>query len=478
MVFVKGGTFTQGSREIFSDEEPIHKVSLDSFYLGRYEVTQAEWQAVMGYNPSMVKGDALPVESVDWYNAIKFCNKKSRAHGLTPCYSGSGEHIVCNFDADGYRLPTEAEWEYASRVGLRSRNYKYSGGSDPGKIAWYEMNSGFKTRPVGQKEPNELGIYDMNGNVGEWCWDRYDKEYYKTSPSKNPVGPSTGGSRSYRGGCFGSPVMELRPSVRFNRPPGYKNFDLGFRLAKKNTGVNQPPEGMVPVRGGTFKMGSSTGRNGGKIVHRVTLDSFYIGRFEVTQGEWEAVMGNRPSERIGTRAPINFIDWYEAVEYCNRRSRLEGLIPFYSGSGEHIVCNFDADGYRLPTEAEWEFASRGGIKSRNFKYSGSNHADEVALYRDNLLVYFEPVGQRKPNELGIYDMSGNMAEWCWDWYDFDYYRVSPAKNPRGPLSGVRRVIRGGGWAFSEEYLCTGSRFYEVPFRKTSRISFRVVRSKK
>jgi formylglycine-generating enzyme required for sulfatase activity len=225
-------------------------------------------------------------------------------------------------------------------------------------------------------------------------------------------------------------------------------------------------------------MGSGAGRNGGKIMHRVTLDSFYISPVEVTQGEWEKVMGNRPSERIGTLAPVNFVNWYEAAEYCNRRSRKEGLTPCYSGSGEQIVCNFDADGYRLPTEAEWEFASRGGIKSRHFKYSGSNHADEVALYSDNLLVYFEPVGQRKPNELGIYDMSGNMAEWCWDWYDCDYYRVSPAKNPRGPLSGVRRVIRGGGWAFSEEYLRTSSRFYEVPYRKSSRISFRVVRSKK
>jgi formylglycine-generating enzyme required for sulfatase activity len=478
MVLITGGEFLMGSNKIPNDEEPVHNVTLNSFYIGKFEVTQAEWKAVIGKNPSLYRGDNLPVENVNWYDAVEFCNKKSNIEGLAPCYKGSGHQITCNFAANGYRLPTEAEWEYACQGGSKSRGCHYSGSNNPGEIAWYESNSGYKTQPVGQKQPNELGIYDMSGNVWEWCWDRYDKNYYKTSVSDNPKGPSTGESRSYRGGGSNSRKMWLRSHTRFNQAPEYKYFDLGFRLVKNASGKGKPPGGMVLVKGGTFKMGSSKGKNGEKSVHPITVSTFYIGKFEVTQEEWKAVMKKNPAHRKGSICPMHYIDWYEAVEYCNRRSRIERLTPCYAGKNDHITCNFEANGYRLPTEAEWEYAASGGLLSRHYKYSGSNDANEVAWYIENLVIFFQPVGQKKPNELGIYDMSGNVCEWCWDWYDFDYYKNSPETNPAGPMSGIRRVARGGGFVHPGKTLWNASRSCFKPYRKGMHIGFRVVRTAK
>jgi sulfatase modifying factor 1 len=478
MVLVKGGTFRMGSNEIFSDEEPVHSVTLNSFYIGKFEVTQAEWKAVIGNNPSLFKEDNYPVERVTWYDAVEFCNKKSKMEGLTPCYKGTGDHITCNFDADGFRLPTEAEWEYACQGGVKSLNYKYSGSNNANDVAWYEVNSEDKTHPVGQKKSNELGIYDLSGNIHEWCWDRYDKDYYKTSPADNPKGPGNGKNRSYRGGGACSRAIWLRSCARFNLPPETKNHEIGFRIVKNGTGKPKPPGGMVFVKGGDFKMGSSKGTRGEKLMHNVTVSSFYIGKFEVTQEEWKTVMVSNPSFRKGNSCPIHFIDWFDAVEYCNKRSRMEGLTPCYTGNGANTICNFDANGYRLPTEAEWEYACRGGLQSRHYKFSGSNDANEVAWYEKNLIVYFQPVGQKKPNELGIYDMSGNVWEWCWDWYDFDYYKNSPAKNPKGPVSGIRRIARSGSCFETEDYLWSSYRFCYHPYRKAFHIGFRVVRTAK
>jgi formylglycine-generating enzyme required for sulfatase activity len=189
-------------------------------------------------------------------------------------------------------------------------------------------------------------------------------------------------------------------------------------------------------------------------------------------------MANNPSFRKGNPCPIHFVDWYDAVEYCNKRSRMEGLTPCYTGSGNHITCNFKADGFRLPTEAEWEYAYKGGLQSRYYKFSGSNDADEVAWYINNSGRKPQPVGQKKLNELGIYDMSGNVGEWCWDWYDFDYYKNSPEQNPRGPSSGRHRVVRGGSWGRPENAVRGTFRFLYEPHHKFSYIGFRVVRTVK
>ncbi|HEX37418.1 MAG TPA: formylglycine-generating enzyme family protein, partial [Candidatus Cloacimonetes bacterium] len=177
------------------------------------------------------------VEKVSWYDAVEFCNKKSRKEGLTPCYSGSGKNITCNFNANGYRLPTEAEWEYAARGGhlangsnLRNGGYTYSGSDNIDDVAWYSDNSGRKTHPVGQKQPNELGLYDMSGNVWEWCWDW--KGSYSSSSQTNPRGASSGSTRVLRGGGWYGYDNGCRVAYRGTDDPDLSNGDFGFRFVR------------------------------------------------------------------------------------------------------------------------------------------------------------------------------------------------------------------------------------------------------
>jgi sulfatase modifying factor 1 len=476
MVLVKGGTFRMGSSGGPAEEGPIHTVTLAGFHMGKFEVTQEEWKRVMGNNPSFFKGDNLPVSDVDWYDAVKYCNKRSKMEGLTPCYTGSGDEITCNFDADGYRLATEAEWEYAARGGQKSRNYLYSGSNNADEVAWYERNSGFEPHPVGQLKPNELGIYDMSGNIWEWCWEWYDKGYYRKSPSSNPGGPASpvdGKVRSYRGGgCCGRKIL-LRNTARFSQSSSFKRFDMGFRVVKKASG--KLPEDMVRVEGGPFKMGSEEGGDRGP-VRPVTVRTFYIAKYEVTQEEWYNLMGYNPSFIQGALCPVDRVRWWDVLEYCNKLSQKQGLTPCYKIDGETVTCNFAANGFRLPTEAEWEFACRGGNESGNFKYSGSNQAEEVGWYVKNTGFLPQPVGQLKPNELGIYDMSGNVMEWCWDWYDRDYYRNSPAKAPKGPSSGIRKVARGGGIFRPANLMECSYRSWGKPYCTVSGLGFRLART--
>jgi len=232
MVFVQGGTFQMGSNNGSSDEKPVHSVTVSDFYIGKYEVTRKEWKEIMGTNPSNWKGDNLPVEKVSWYDAVEFCNKKSREDGLTPCYSGSGKNITCNFSANGYRLPTEAEWEYAARGGNKSKGYTYSGSNTVDNVAWYDGNSGSETHPAGTKQPNELGIYDMSGNVWEWCWDW--KGSYGSSSQTNPTGASNGSRRMRRGGSWYSVAKYCWIAIRNHSIPDLTLSYIGFRLIRSS----------------------------------------------------------------------------------------------------------------------------------------------------------------------------------------------------------------------------------------------------
>ena len=214
MVRVEAGTFTMGAtaemKIPWDDEKPTHRVTLtNDYYIGKYEVTQALWKAVMGNNPSSFKGDNLPVEEVSWDDCQDFISKLNRITGKT------------------FRLPTEAEWEYAARGGNKSRGYQYSGSSNLSDVAWYKDNSGSKTHAVGTKQPNELGIYDMCGNVWEWCQDWYGK--YSSSSQVNPTGATSGSSRVNRGGCLINDARDCRSSCRGNNTPGGRGY-LGLRL--------------------------------------------------------------------------------------------------------------------------------------------------------------------------------------------------------------------------------------------------------
>ena len=215
MVKVEAGSFNMGAtpemQAPYEVEKPVHRVTLtNNYYIGKYEVTQALWQAVMGSNPSYFKGDDLPVEQVSWNDCQDFISKLNAMTGKR------------------FRLPSEAEWEYAARGGKKSRGYQYSGSNTLGDVAWYEGNSGSKTHAVGTKQPNELGIYDMTGNVYEWCQDWYGS--YSSSPQTNPIGAVSGSSRVDRGGSWFFTAKHCRSSYRFNLTPGYRLNFLGLRL--------------------------------------------------------------------------------------------------------------------------------------------------------------------------------------------------------------------------------------------------------
>ena len=215
MVYVSGGTFTMGgTSEQGSDaddsEKPTHSVTLSSYYICKYEVTQALWRAVMGSNPSYFKGDNLPVESVSWNDCQTFINRLNS-------YTGRN-----------FRLPTEAEWEFAARGGNYSRRYKYSGSNDIGDVAWNTDNSGDRTHPVGTKQTNELGLYDMSGNVWEWCSDWYGS--YSSYSQSNPTGATSGSGRVNRGGSWIFDAWYCRASIRFGHAPGFSSSNLGLRL--------------------------------------------------------------------------------------------------------------------------------------------------------------------------------------------------------------------------------------------------------
>jgi formylglycine-generating enzyme required for sulfatase activity len=213
MVYVKGGTFTMGRStaqdpDALDREKPTHTVALSDFYIGKYEVTQAQWRAIMGSNPSHFTGDNNPVEQVSWEDVQKFIKKLNKKTGKK------------------FRLPTEAEWEYAARGGNKRKNYKYSGSDNIFVVAWYNVAT---THSVGLMRPNDLGIYDMSGNVWEWCQDWYGS--YSGSHQENPTGPSNGSSRVLRGGCWSNAAKYCRVTNRGGDNPANRRNFVGFRLA-------------------------------------------------------------------------------------------------------------------------------------------------------------------------------------------------------------------------------------------------------
>jgi formylglycine-generating enzyme required for sulfatase activity len=432
MVFVEGGTFMMGKGK------DAHQVTLSDYYMSECELTQAQWEAVMGEIPQNgfyrieKYGDNYPMSGISLLECQEFVDKLNAMTGLH------------------FRIPTEAEWEYAARGGKKSKGYIYAGSNDINEVAIYDgtvrrdENGAviYAPAPVMTRKPNELGIYDMSGNLCEWVTDWNGA--FNLYPQLNPTGTAAYSDKSnpfiIRGGCWTYAATDCQSTSR--KPfPNHGANGIGLRLVLSD----EEPFKMVyvddttrivlrPVKGGTFWMGSnaSDAESDEKPVHEVMLSDFYIGETEVTQQLWQLVMGTNPSSHKGAILPVERITWDECQVFVEKLSDMTGL-PF-----------------RLPTEAEWEYAARGGQMSQGYTYAGSNAIDNVAWYHKNCTSP-QPVGLKAPNELGIYDMSGNVWEKCSDWYG--PYTEEKQTNPKGPNSSSNncRVTRGGSWKDQEEY---------------------------
>ncbi len=473
MVFVEGGTFQMGSAEF-----ERHMVTLDSFYICKYEVTQKEWEAFTGHRPNtanLFNGDNYPVEDISWNQCQAFINTLNELSGMT------------------FRLPTEAEWEFAARGGKNPKHgYNFSGSDDINQVAWTEENSDGHAHEVGRLAPNDLGLYDMSGNVYEWCGDWYGS--YPKTPQVNPKGAKRGEVRITRGGSYRDYDFETRVHERhwtfsesyhpwcglrlaldaevFKKEPTDKEKEDSLRKEKEV--VANIIKNMVYVEGGTFNMGVSYKKSSWKDflrlpldnepAHPVRVDGFHICKYEVTQKEWETIMGHNPSDFEGENRPVEHVSWNECQQFIQELRRL----------AQPAQINF-----RLPTEAEWEFAALGGNKSKGYSAAGSDKQEDVAWVKGNSEGTTHDVGLKQPNELGLYDMCGNVREWCNDWYArYDYNRNAPTLyNPKGPAEGSvtgekAKVVRGDD--FKSIYVSVKYRFKYAPDCQKSLTGLRLV----
>lgn len=239
LISVSAGTFNMGeaeSRRESNYEGPLHAVTLESFFMSATEITQKQFTAVMNYNPSVFKDNAdLPVENISWKEAANFCNRLSEKNGLEPCYNE--KTWLCDTAKSGFRLPSEAEWEYACRANTSTFFHTGDTEKDLARAGWYRKNSGNKSQVVGKKEPNKWGLYDMHGNIWEMCNDWYGENYYSESPSVKPLGPQKGIKKVLRGGSWSHPPAACRAGDRWSVDPDGKFGNVGFRIVKKADSV-------------------------------------------------------------------------------------------------------------------------------------------------------------------------------------------------------------------------------------------------
>ena len=535
-VLVPAGEFMMGSPE---DEEgrldregPVHKVRITRpFFLGATPVTQAAYEQVTGGNPSSSKGPNRPVEEVSWNDAQAFIKK------------------LCGSDGGDCRLPTEAEWEYACRAESRTRFYGGDAVSALGRIAWYDGNSDGETHDVAGKLPNAFGLYDMSGNVYDWCQSLFQDYPYKADDGREDL--SSGGSRVLRGGSWNRVARLCRSANRFNHDPPFTYVIVGFRVVSRlppqdgetteagrsapahgiprvsvretsGPGIAKPtpepdrpgraalpqgwtsgerrvlvatPEGdvekdiayyrntlgmeFVLVQPGAFvstrTRESSEGKRNIREKYRVRITRpFYMGAHPVTveafrrfvdatgyltdaergdafrkwAREWKEnqwvhspdLTWRNPGHRQGRTSPVVCISWGDAMELAKWLSGKEGIE------------------YSLPTEAEWEYACRAGTGAEY--YWGNEFRTDCAWVGTNSGRRPHSVGSKRPNAFGLFDMSGNVWEWCRDWYSAQH---APSRtDPQGPSSGEARVIRGASWWNAANNCTCRNRFMQPP----------------
>jgi len=501
LVLIPAGEFVMGSpagEKGRNSSETQHKVRITKpFWISRTEVTQEQWERMRGDNFSYFKEAKNPVEQVSWDDCQAFVNKLSaRVAGLT------------------FSLPTEAEWEYACRAGSTT---KYCFGDDDTGLddyAWYGYTKE-ETQPVGRKKANAFGLRDMHGSVWEWCQDWYGEKYYQSSPTDDPKGPRTGEYRVRRGGAWiYRPATCCRSANRFRSNPTARVNNTGCRVVARSTSTEAEPatckrwpfdavdakrrqketartldvpvEKVVDLGGGVkmelvlipegeFVMGvpnvritefmhfrvveSIRERQRVMSEHEVRITRpFYMSKTEVTQEQWEQVMGENPAQSKGARKPVECVSWYHCQSFVKKLStKVDGLT------------------FSLPTEAEWEYACRAGTDTpfhtgMRILKDEANCSFSFMRRPPQTMV----VGSFKPNAFGLYDMHGNVHEWCQDWYGDEYYQNSPTDDPNGPRTGQYRVWRSGsGWTHPTGCgsACRGSR---VPEHQTTGNGCRVV----
>ncbi|MBR5977471.1 MAG: formylglycine-generating enzyme family protein, partial [Verrucomicrobia bacterium] len=466
----------RGKPERHRKAELLHDVTLtQGYWLGKYEITQAQYEAVTGRNPVSDSslfgvGDDHPVYYISWGVAANFCSQlteKERAAGRLP---------------EGYEftLPTEAQWEYACRAGTTTAFNNGKNLTEAGieqcpemdEVGWYKYNSGDKTHSVGQKLPNAWGLYNMHGSVEEWCQD-WAKDY-PAGDATDPTGPETGTYRIVRGGGWNEDARYCRSASRDISEPDSFWPNTGFRVAlapvpeSRNMTIPISEDvdlDMIWINPGTFIMGSpedELGRDSEETQHKVTLtQGYWLGKFEVTQAQYEAIMGENPSYISGADLPVEYVAWEDAMEFCAKLTEIEK-------AAGRLPKGYE---YTLPTEAQWEYACRAGTTTA--LNSGKNlsseekcpEMDEVGWYGYNTANKTHPVGQKLPNAWGLYDMHGNVLEWCLDLYNSRGYPSSEVIDPIG-TTGIMRVVRGGSYARSGAGRCRSA------YRLSGTIGFR------
>jgi formylglycine-generating enzyme len=481
-------------------------------------------------------GYTTPLRSVDNSTTITTA-QGSEDNPYVNWSSGTG------YAANGYRLPTFAEYEWAARGGNPANstnwNYTYSGSNTDTAVAWDNTNSGGMTQPVGGLQPNLLGAYDMSGNVMEWCWDWCPGPGTLSGPVTNPTGPSTGSGRVWRGGQKSNTSDCCTVSSNAGNTPYLADGACGFRVAKgqSNSSSSSSTSSVVFSTGAssstgtltnpitTIGVGGATSSSGGVTLQgrTVYLSNFWMAKYDTTYAQWYEVktwaaahgytfanagqQGSSGTAGVPTDTePVTYTSWRDSIVWANALSEKEGLTPCYTYSGvirdatnatacDNAVLTLTSSGYRLPTEAEFEYAARyidGSSLTPLFYLSGATADFKSKTACDAVAVYWyytsdggstwtatgvtgtANVGSKAPNALGLYDMSGNVFEWCWDW--FGTIGTAPETNPTGASSGSGRVIRGGSFGSYSSNCVVSGRVGDSPSVAGDDFGFRLART--